>query len=107
MPREAQGQKVAEMNSRELQRAADDLDPRLVDEQLRELARDPRFAAVLAWLDRNNAAWQASVSQQRLADSHGKLAHAAGSLYAVSLLKNQLAALLEPKTESALQRPEE
>ncbi len=78
------------MSYEELMEAGRRLTPKQVEGQLRELARDDRFAAVLAWLERNHRAWVASVSDQRLAKDHGALAHASGSLHALELLTAQL-----------------
>jgi len=78
------------MTYEELSEAGRKLGEKRVYEQIRELARDPRFAAVAAWLDRNEAAWAATVSSQGMARDHGKLAHAAGSLHAVQVLRGQL-----------------
>jgi hypothetical protein len=65
-----------------------------VEAQVRVLARDPRFAALVALLERNHAAWAQAVSDQRICESHGKLAHAAGSLRALEVLRGQIAALV-------------
>ena len=74
----------------ELSEAGRKLGERQVYDQIKELARDPRFAAVAAWLDRNEAAWAATAASQTMAKEHGKLAHAAGSLHAVQVLRGQL-----------------
>jgi len=74
----------------ELSEAGRKLGERQVYDQIKELARDPRFAAVAAWLDRNEAAWAATAASQAMAKDHGKLAHAAGSLHAVQVLRGQL-----------------
>lgn len=71
---------------------------------LRQLARDPRFAAVVAWLSRYQESWARTVSSQVLAADHGKLAHASGSLHALQLLQGSLRVLLEERKESALSR---
>jgi hypothetical protein len=76
------------------------LSAKQVDGQIRQLGRDPRFGAVVAWLQRNEEAWSAATSQQEMAANHGKLAHAGGSLYAVRLLQAQLITLLDRPEKS-------
>jgi hypothetical protein len=84
------------------------LTPAQVNAQLIELARDPRFAAVVAWLDRNHVSWSGTVSKQPLAGQHGQLAHAAGSLHALQVLQGQLMGLLaKPARKRAQEAPDE
>jgi hypothetical protein len=66
-----------------------------VDDQVRELARDPRFPALVALLERNERAWIHAVSNQKMADAHGKIAHAAGSLHALQILIAQVTTILD------------
>jgi len=83
------------MTYKEIEEAGRRLSERQVNDQVRELARDPRFAAMAEWLRRNGEAWAQTVGSQGLAESHGKLAHAAGSLHAVEILRAQLCAIVE------------
>lgn len=78
------------MNFPDLVVAARGLRAEAVNNQLRALMDDPKFPAVLAWLERNERAWSGAVTNQKLAVDHGKLAHAAGSLYALQILQSQL-----------------
>ncbi len=64
--------------------------PEQLNDTLRALTMDERFAAVLAWLDRNRDAFVAAGSKQNLAGDHGKLAHAQGSVHAMNLLLAQI-----------------
>jgi hypothetical protein len=91
----------------ELMEAARKLTPEQVNKQLAELARDPRFAAVVGWLEGNREAWVIEVTKQGRAESHGQIAHAAGSLHAVEILRGQLLQTLEKPKRKAAAGPEE
>lgn len=67
-----------------------------VKESLRQLARDVRFAAVVSVLLRYERAWSSAVSDQAIATDHGKLAHAAGSLYGLRVLQQAMAGIIDP-----------
>ncbi len=62
---------------------------------LRALGQDPRFGAVVGWLERNREAFVMAGSSQGLAGEHGKLAHVAGSIHALNVLRGQLANVME------------
>ena len=91
----------------ELMEAARKLSPDQVNKQLAELARDPRFAAVVGWLEGNREAWVIEVTKQSRAESHGQIAHAAGSLHAVEILRGQLLQTIEKPKRKVLQNPED
>jgi hypothetical protein len=84
------------MTYSELQDQGRKLDVRALPGELRRLADDPHFSGLVAWLDRNLESWEESFTQQSLAGDHGKLAHAAGSVYALRVLRRQLANTLFP-----------
>jgi hypothetical protein len=92
---------ISPMTFAEMQQAGRELTPDLMKAQLRTLAQDPRFPAVVALVDRNLDSWQTSFAGQPIAESHGKLAHAAGSLHALLILRGQLAACLTTRSKSA------
>ena len=75
--------------------AADKFTEGQIAGQIGELARDPRFSAIIGWMERNISSWGGAVSAQSLADSHGRLAHAAGSLHAIHVLRGQLINLVD------------
>lgn len=83
------------MKFADLQREATRLTAKQVPDNLRVLAQDPRFPALLAWLEGNRREWGRCVTSQAIAKDHGKLAHAAGSLYALDVLLAQLQTTLE------------
>lgn len=91
----------------ELMEAARQLTPDQVNTQLRELARDPRFGAVVAWLEGNREAWVIEVTKQRRAENHGQLAHTAGSLHCIEVLRGQLLQVIEKPKKPRPQAPEE
>lgn len=66
------------------------LSEKQIAQSIRILAAEPRFDAVVQLLDRNREAWAAAACDQKIADSHGKIAHAAGSLHAVNLILAQI-----------------
>ncbi len=81
----------------DLDRAARDLLERPqaeVVEQVRQLARDNRFPALLALLLKLEQEWSTVASSQGLAACHGKLAHANGSLYAMQLYLGRLRSIV-------------
>jgi hypothetical protein len=80
----------------ELDVAARAMPPKEWREQLAALARDERFAAVVAWLQTQEAGWSAAVADQARAAQHGQLAHAAGSLFCVQTLLSGLRGIIEP-----------
>lgn len=84
-----------------LQDAGRALKPAELTANLRTLAADPRFAAVVALLDRNVESWQTAFASQQIAANHGQLAHAAGSLHAILLLRAQLAATVVARKPKA------
>lgn len=64
--------------------------------QLQSLCEDPRFLAVIAWLDGTRDKWVQAVGHPTMAEDPGKLAHAAGSLAALNGLLNYVGDLLAP-----------
>jgi hypothetical protein len=83
------------MTYAELKSAADRLTASQVDAQLRSLAAQPQFPALIAWLDRYGDSWADTMTNQALAKDHGKLAHAAGSTYALRILQQSLRNIIE------------
>jgi hypothetical protein len=69
-------------------------DPKRWCEEIRQLAADDRFAAVVALVIQLQDDWDATASSQALAACHGKLAHAAGSKHAMNVLRGRLQILL-------------
>lgn len=72
------------------------MEPGEADAWLRLLLTEPRFVAVVNWIDRNRESFAMAVSDQARAAEHGRLAHAAGSLHAMHVLAAQLANILKP-----------
>jgi hypothetical protein len=85
------------MKYAELQEAGRRYTDRQMRVAIRDIAADPRFSALVIWLERNEQAWTESMALQALADSHGKLAHCSGSLHALFTLQRQLMAMVEAK----------
>lgn len=73
--------------------------PAELQSQLRAVAADPRFAAVVGWLETNREAWGQSAAAQSLASNPGKQSHACGSLHLMNVLCAQLRAVLDKKSE--------
>lgn len=84
------------MTASEMLAAGRALTPEQVQNDLRGLMADPRFAAVMAWLDANREGYVRAVGKQALAGTQGALAHCAGSIHAVNVLVAQLANLIQP-----------
>lgn len=95
------------MTYAELSEAGRKMTPEQVNDSIRSLATDPRFAAVAAWLDRNHDDFVVAGAAQKIADSHGKLAHCGGSTHAIRVLRGQLAEVLNPSPKRTPQRPED
>lgn len=91
-----------------LMEAGRELSPVQVAAQIRALANDPRFAAVLALVERHHRSYTRAVGNQALAADHGKLAHCGGSVHASELLLASLQAAIEakPKRRGQQQQPE-
>lgn len=66
-------------------------------EELRQLGNDRRFAAVVYLLEQHRESWAKAVADQKLAASHGNLAHAAGSLLALQRIESDLTSRLQGK----------
>lgn len=80
------------------------LSPKQAREELVQIARDQRFAAVVAFIEAHRLSWSQAVGAQSMASDHGKLAHAAGSLHATDRLIGELRTRLRgraPGSESA------
>lgn len=90
----------------ELMEQARALAPEQINVQLRGLATDPRFAALVAWLEGNRESWVIEVTKQNRAGDHGQLAHAAGSLHAIEILRGQLMQAIEKPKRAKAQQPE-
>ncbi len=84
----------------ELQSQANRLTGEQIAAQMRSLAASPHFPALIAWLDRYGDDWAATMTNQALAKDHGKLAHAAGSTYALNLLRQSLRTLVDKPARS-------
>jgi hypothetical protein len=82
----------AREEGRRVARSAKDL-----DEQLTSLTQDPRFVAVLGWLEQRKEAYVASGSAQRMAAHHGSLEHCMGSVFAYQELMDELKGMFEKK----------
>jgi hypothetical protein len=67
---------------------------------------DERFAGVLRVLLDHYGEYAVAVAQQKMADSHGNLAHCAGSLWAVQLLLEEFRRLSLPAEEKVAPVPE-
>ena len=89
------------MTYAEMQQAGRKLKANVISAQLRQLALDPCFVAMVAWIDRNVDAWQQTFAGQQLAGKNGELAHAAGSLHTILLLRAQLENTVKPPRPKA------
>lgn len=58
--------------------------------ELRALARDERFAAVIGAVEELKGSYVASISSQKMAPHHDCLEHCAGSIHALDALLAQL-----------------
>jgi len=81
----------------ELHRQAREMSPKEWTAQLHSLARDPRFAAVLAFVESQYNGWVDTAASQKLSYHHGPLAHAQGSVYAIKSLRGALRVLVNEK----------
>ncbi len=85
------------MTYAELQKHAREMTREQVEAELQGLARDTRFAAVVAWLEQNKQSFVNAGCSQKLAQHHGVLAHCQGSVYACDLLQGNLKRILDPR----------
>lgn len=84
----------------DLETAGRELTDAEVQDQLRMLARDERFAAVVAWLARSEAAWRLDVAGHANGEKQGHLAASAGGMGACLRLQAQLRSIVD-KARSA------
>ena len=89
----------------DLKLAGDELTSDELWEGIRQLARDDRFAAVVAWLERSEAAWALQAAAPENALEHGKIASITGSMGALVRLKAQLREKLRKTKESPAPSP--
>jgi hypothetical protein len=73
---------------------------------LQSLASEPRFAAVVALIHNHREQYVDGGCVQALADSHGKLAHNAGSVYALNVLLGRIRQVCNPPKRRGQQPPE-
>lgn len=73
-----------------------------VNEQLRVLVQDPRFCAMLGWLDQRREQFIEDGTSQKMAPHHGAMAHCAGSVFAYNQILAELRRLFDsrPKKKS-------
>lgn len=69
-------------------------------DNIKGLAADPRFAAVLALVLRQREYFVATLGTEAMADHHGALAHCAGKIRALEIFEKQLVECLLPKAAS-------
>ena len=93
------------MKFAKLEQLANALTPEEASAQLRSLAADPRFAAVV-WLVKDQKEL-ASDSSARLdfANNHGCLAHAAGVRYGMLELEGKIKQITDPPKNRGAQSP--
>jgi hypothetical protein len=89
----------------ELLEAGRAMSPEGLRTSLVSLASDPRFPAVLAIIEGKHREWCRTVAGQALAQDHGKLAHCAGSVFALENLLGSLKEILEPSAKRVQQTP--
>lgn len=65
-----------------------------LEDELRSFAQDPRFCAVVGWLDATQRRFSEEGCRQALAKEHGVLAHCQGSVYGLGLALAQLRAAM-------------
>jgi len=75
-----------------------------IDATLRQLSADPRFAAILGWLDLNREACIQEASKHLDGTRAG---HAGGALHEINLLNAQLAHLMKPSAKGGMQPPDD
>ena len=68
---------------------------------LRSLATDPRFPAVVALIEDARVEFTKAFADQKIAAYHGPLAHTAGSLYALDYLEGLLRQQADAKPKRA------
>lgn len=83
-----------------LDKAGRELSHAEIKETIRQLARDDRFAAVVAWVERSSAEWAIQAADPRNAENHGRLASYAGGLGGVLRLQGHLREILNARPEA-------
>lgn len=66
------------------------MDSKSLADCLAGLTMDPRFAAVVALIERDKMEFTVAGSNQSIAGDHGKMAHCMGSVHALVILEGQI-----------------
>src|SRR6185295_16801847 len=98
---EATGRCEPSMRYAELQKLARELSPEAMRDNLRSLAMDSRFAAVVALIEAQRESYVTAGSAQNMASDHGKLAHCQGSVYALRTITGQFQQILDRPAQLA------
>jgi hypothetical protein len=80
--------------------AAEEMTQAEIHEYLRQLARDERFAAVVGWLSKSEAAWRVQVAAVADRAEGQQLAVATGGMSAVMRLKAHLGEIIKKAAPS-------
>lgn len=95
------------MKFQTLEAKARGMSEREIDDSLRSLSADPRFAAVVAIVLRHKEQFVDGGSVQALAGNHGALAHTSGSVYALNCLLGAIKQVCQPPKKRGAQAPPE
>lgn len=80
------------------------MDQAKLEEGMRSLMRDDRFACVVGWLDRNRELFFQKFATPAACENTGRLAHAAGAIHALHVLEGQLMHMSKPTPQGGPQR---
>lgn len=91
----------------ELLTAGRGMSAKMVEDSIRGLARDPRFAAVVALLENAKQEISDASCDVKFAAEHGLLAHGSGGRFAIWMVQGKLKKALEPARKNGEQKPQE
>jgi hypothetical protein len=95
------------MKFEELLEAGRKMSEKDIEANIVSLAADPRFAALLGFMERRKSVFTRSVTAPSRADNHGGLAHVAGGLFEILNVLDSLKGIIEPAKARGPQPPEE
>jgi len=95
------------MTFEKLKAAGAEMSEKQIEDTFRSMVNDQRFAAVVGVILNHREQFVNGGAIQAIADSHGKLAHNAGSVYALNVLLGKIQQVCNPPKKRHQQAPQE
>lgn len=95
------------MTYKKLLEAGRAMDEKQIEDSLKGLVNDPRFAAVVAAIDVIKEQTANASCQDRYAGEHGTLEHAAGVRFGLIVLESRIKQITDPPKRRGERKPQE